>query len=226
MAATEHTFLFADLAGFTALTEVHGDEEAADLAGEFAATIRAMLPEYGAEEVKCIGDAVMIRCPDASRAVRLGVRMVAELGSRPGLPSVRVGMNTGPAVERDGDWFGAAVNLAARVSGAAVGGEVLLTEETRLAAGRVGSIELLPRGRRELRNVAEPVQLYAAAEVGGRSGADLPIDPVCRMAVDPEHSAGMLRHQGARFFFCSLACAAAFATEPHRYADDTLGGYK
>ena len=150
MAATEHTFLFADLAGFTALTEVHGDEEAADLAGEFAATIRAMLPEYGAEEVKCIGDAVMIRCPDASRAVRLGVRMVAELGSRPGLPSVRVGMNTGPAVERDGDWFGAAVNLAARVSGAAVGGEVLLTEETRLAAGRVGSIELLPRGRREL----------------------------------------------------------------------------
>jgi class 3 adenylate cyclase len=46
-------------------------------------------------------------------------------------------MHTGPAVERDGDWFGATVNLAARVSAAAAGGETLLTETTRTAAGEV-----------------------------------------------------------------------------------------
>lgn len=218
MAAPEQTFLFADLAGFTALTEVHGDEEAADLAGEFFSLIRSLLPEYGAEEVKCIGDAVMLRCPDAGRAVRLGLRIAVELGARPGLPSVRVGMNTGPAAERDGDWFGAAVNVAARVSAAAGGGEVLLTEATRRAAEPLDSVELLPRGRRALKNVAEPVQLYAAVGEGGHSDAGLPIDPVCRMAVAPDRSAGTLRHGGRRFFFCSLACAGAFAAEPDRYA--------
>lgn len=218
MAGAEHTFLFADLAGFTVLTEAHGDERAADLAGEFAEAIRSALPEHGGEEVKCIGDAVMVRCADAGAAVRLGVRIVGRLGARHGFPSVRVGMNTGPAVERRGDWFGAAVNVAARVSGAAAGGEVLLTEATRLAAGPLDSIQLLARGRRALKNVSEPVRLYAAVRQGARSEAGLPIDPVCRMAVDPGHAAGALHHGGRRYVFCSLACAGAFAADPERYA--------
>jgi adenylate cyclase len=214
----EHTFLFADLAGFTALTEAHGDEEAADLAAEFVDAIRAVLPEYGGEEVKCIGDAVMIHCRDAGPAVRLGVRIASEIGAHPGFPSVRVGMSTGPAVEREGDWFGTTVNVAARVSGAASGGEALLTEATRRAAGPLEQIHLQPRGRRLLKNLTEPAQLYAAVAEAERSAAGMPIDPVCRMAVDPDHSAGTLRHAGTRYYFCSLACASAFANDPDRYA--------
>lgn len=213
-----HTFLFADLAGFTALTEAHGDEQAADLVGEFVGAIRALLVEHGAEEIKCIGDAVMIRCDDAGQAVRLGLRIVSELGAHHGFPSVRVGMNTGPAVERQGDWFGTTVNVAARVSGAAAGGEVLLTGATRQAAESLEPVHLLPRGRRLLRNVAEPVQLFAAVAEAERSAAAMPIDPVCRMAVDPDHSAGTLLHDGIRYFFCSLDCASAFAKDPDRYA--------
>jgi class 3 adenylate cyclase/YHS domain-containing protein len=217
MAGREHTFLFANLAGFTALTEAHGDDEAAQLAGEFIDAVRVLLGEEGGEEIKCIGDAVMIRSGDAGQAVRLAVRVVGEVGSRHGFPSVRVGMNTGPAVERLGDWFGAAVNVAARVSGAAAGGEVLLTEATRAAAEPMDGIELRPRGRRELRNVGEPVQRYAAAPEFERSPNGMPIDPVCRMAVHPDHSAGALRHEGTRYFFCSLTCASAFASDPARY---------
>ncbi len=66
-----HTFLFADLAGFTALTEAHGDEEAADLAAEFFDCVRDLLPDYGGEEVKTIGDAVMVRCDRPDAAVEL-----------------------------------------------------------------------------------------------------------------------------------------------------------
>lgn len=217
MTATEHTFLFADLAGFTALTEAHGDEEAADLAEEFVDAIRAVLSEHDAEEVKCIGDAVMIRCAEAEQAVRLGTRIVDEFGGQHGFPTVRVGMSTGPAVERRGDWFGATVNLAARVSGAASGGEVLITDATRLAAGPLGQIQLVPRERRTFKNLAEPVRIYAAVQAE-QSATGMPIDPVCRMAVDPDHSAGTLRHGTTQYFFCSLACASAFAADPDRYA--------
>ena len=112
------TFLFADLAGYTALTEVHGDEEAADLAGEFCDAVRDLLPEYDAEDVKLIGDEVMVRGRDAAKAIRLALRIVHEIGGRHGFPSVRIGMHTGTAVERRDDWFGGTVNLAARLEGA------------------------------------------------------------------------------------------------------------
>jgi class 3 adenylate cyclase/YHS domain-containing protein len=217
----EHTFLFADLSGFTALTEVHGDEEAADLVTGFAEEVRAVLPDYGAEQVKTIGDAVMIRADDAERAVRLAIAIVHGVGRRHGVPAVRAGLHTGPAVERDGDWFGATVNLAARVSGAAAGGEVLVTGATaeRISGDRGSpALHLQPRGRRELRNVAEPVELLEATCDFTRDLHGLPIDPVCRMAVDPGHAAGTLVHAGVKHCFCSLDCARRFAEAPEAYA--------
>jgi class 3 adenylate cyclase len=107
------TFLFADLSGFTALTEAHGDEQAADLVGGFCVAVRRLLAAHQAQEVKTIGDALMLRAGDAAAAIRLGLRIVHDVGAQHGFPQVRVGMHTGPAVERGGDWFGATVNLAA-----------------------------------------------------------------------------------------------------------------
>ncbi len=214
---SDHTFLFADLAGFTALTEAHGDEEAADLAGEFCVAVRELLDRHDGEEIKTIGDALMLRCRRPGHAVALGLAIVHDVGAQHRFPSIRVGMHTGPAVERRGDWFGSTVNLAARVSGIAAGGEVLLTEATKRLSGQIEGIELREHGRRALRNVTEPVLLFSAVPVGSRSARGLPIDPVCRMAVEPDHGAGMLRHEGTEFHFCSLACAQAFAAAPERY---------
>jgi YHS domain-containing protein len=81
-------------------------------------------------------------------------------------------------------------------------------------------VELRERGRWAFRNVSAPVQVYAAVRQGGRSSAGLPIDPVCRMAVDPWHSAGRLTHEGVEYCFCSLGCAGAFAQHPSRYTGD------
>jgi adenylate cyclase len=132
----DHTFVFADLAGFTALTEAMGDEDAADLAGNFCAQVRELAPGYSAEAIKTIGDALMLRGTDAGQAILLGLRIVNDIGGRHYWPTVRVGMHAGPATERDGDWFGTTVNVAARVSGIAAGGEVLLTEATRACSPR------------------------------------------------------------------------------------------
>src|SRR5215218_909266 len=202
------TFLFADLSGFTALTEAHGDEQAADLVGGFCVAVRRLLAAHQAQEVKTIGDALMLRSADAAAAIRLGLCIVHDVGAQHGFPLVRAGMHTGPAVEREGDWFGATVNLAARVSAAASGGEALLTAATR-AAGRLVGTELRERGRWTFRNVTEPVPVYAAVRQGTRSSAGLPIDPW--------HSAGRLTHQGVEYCFCSLGCAGAFAQHPARY---------
>lgn len=219
-----HTFLFADLAGFTALTEAMGDRDAAELAGEFCEAVRELLPEHRAQEVKAIGDALMIRGDQASEAIRLGLRVVHEVGGKHFFPTVRVGMHTGPAVERNGDWFGATVNVAARVSGLARGGEVLVTEATRKAAGDAGDVDFHERGRQALRNVEEPVLMYAAVWRRLGSGSSLPIDPVCRMAVDPDHAAGTITHSGTEYYFCSLSCVRRFAATPDRFAQTDAPG--
>ena len=213
----EHTFLFADLAGFTAMTEAMGDRPAAEIAGAFCEQIERAAPEYEVEPIKRIGDAVMVRADRAEPAIRFGLHAAHTIGESHYFPTVRVGMHTGPAVERDGDWFGTAVNVAARVSGEAGGSEVMLTEATRAAAGEIEAVELHERGRRILRNIGEPVLLYAAVSAGKRIRQELPIDPVCRMAVDPEHSAGTLVHDGVGHHFCSLECVSRFAANPDRF---------
>ena len=214
----DQSFLFADLSGFTALTEAHGDEDAADLAAEFTGAVGELLPARDAHEVKTIGDALMLRVPDAAQAIYLGLEIVQRVGGQHGFPSIRVGMHTGPAVERAGDWFGATVNIAARVASVARGDEVLLTEPTRAAAGDLERVELRDWGRHALRNVAEPLRIFSAVPTGREGAVGLPIDPVCRMAVDPTHAAGVLSHRGIQYHFCSLRCAHAFASEPERYA--------
>jgi class 3 adenylate cyclase/YHS domain-containing protein len=214
------TFLFADLAGFAALTEAHGDQAAAELARDFCNIVRGILAIHRGEEVKTIGDAVMVVVPDAADAIRLGLDIVNELRTRPKSPVVHVGMHTGPAVRQDGDWFGSTVNIAARVAAAAGGDEVLLTNATRQAAGQIDGVELEARGEERFRNIVAPIQLFRAAHQAKSRHDTFPIDPVCRMAVTPEHCAAKLVYEGVEFCFCSLECVSAFSAHPARFLNN------
>ena len=142
MSDTPATFLFADIAGFTALTEAHGDERAVALVDAFCAAVDVELPA-GGTRVKSIGDAVMLRVPDPGDAILLGLRMTRDVARENGMLGVRVGLHHGTAVERDGDYFGATVNLAARVSSLAAGGEVLMTGQTAVLVIGQFLLELL-----------------------------------------------------------------------------------
>ena len=212
----EHTFLFADLAGFTALTEAHGDAAAADVAEGFVEGIRALLDGHEAQEVKTMGDAVMVHLGDAERALCLAECAIGDLGARHGALGVRVGMHTGPAVQRHGDWYGATVNIAARVADLADADEVLLTGAT-LARARARDHDIHALGPRQLKNVSQPVELHAL-HVPSKLAEGLVVDPVCRMAVLPADAAASITHAGATFHFCAAGCAETFAVQPELYA--------
>jgi adenylate cyclase len=212
------TFVFADLAGYTALTEAHGDEHAADAAVEFCEAVRRLLPEHAAEEVKAIGDALLLRASDAARAAGLAERIVCGYGWRHRGLGVRVGIHTGTAVRRGSDWFGSAVNVASRVADAARAGEVLCTEATREAIGP--AVRVRERGRRRFKNLAKAVTLYELV-LTRQTRTDLPIDPVCRMAIEPGRAAARREHRGVAYLFCSDRCAMAFDDDPAEYVSPT-----
>lgn len=215
-AASVHTFLFADLAGYTALTEAHGDAHAAEAAAEFCDDVRALLHEHDAEEVKAMGDALMVRAPKALDAARLAERIACGRGARHRALGVRLGMHTGTAVRQGDDWFGSAVNIASRVADVARAGEVLLTENTREALGE--SVAVRPRGEQRFKNVARPIAVFELALDVENTPRALPIDPVCRMAIDPDQAHSSQAYHGATYHFCSQSCHSAFAADPRRYA--------
>jgi adenylate cyclase len=161
-APSDHTFLFADLVGFTSFTEQVGDDAAADLAVAFQIKAERMAGDYGCDVIKKLGDAVMIHGEDASRVVALALRLRREFGADDGCPPLRMGVHSGSAVERYGDWYGATVNVAARVADAAGANEILLSLTTRERIARAG-VTIADRGARSFKNVTAPLAVFAAA---------------------------------------------------------------
>jgi adenylate cyclase len=169
--ALRHSFLFADLVGFTVLAELEGDDRALEVALGLQRRVRPLLEGHEAEQVKAIGDGLMLRCTKASAAVALGLRMV-EFATEPCFPPVRVGVHTGPALASEGDWYGRTVNVAARLCAVAPAGQVLVSEATRAAAGRMRGVDYGERELHWLRNVSEPIGTYlvqADQDPGGGS---------------------------------------------------------
>ena len=182
-----HTFLFMDLVGFTALTAEQGDDSAAEVALRLYAHVRELLPAHSGEEIKTIGDAMMIRCEDPRRAVDLGVSISEQIGEASGFPPVRIGVHTGSAVSRGGDWYGNAVNVAARLCSAAGGGEVLVSDAAREAAGAPAHICFGARRLHWLKNVPEPVAARSAA----RCERPAPRRPLSKLASRLRRPAGV-----------------------------------
>jgi class 3 adenylate cyclase len=157
------TFLFADLSGYTALTEARGDEEAADVAREFRRTMCALSRDHGARQLKSMGDGVMIWAPDSAVGVALAVRAVAEVGRRPDLLPVSVGLHTGPAVRRGGDWYGSAVNVAARLADQAGPNEALVSDVAWVLAACELTEPVEAQRELALKGIGRPVATWRLA---------------------------------------------------------------
>lgn len=209
----EYTFVFADLAGFTSLTEAHGDEGGASVATRLHEIVRGALGE--AQLVKTLGDGVMIAAATSEVALEVARRIAEAVAALPNFPYLRLGVHRGPAIVRDGDFFGNAVNLAARVMAAARPGQALCTEVVAEQATAAACAQTVPLGVVRLKHVKEPVGLYELTFERQPTGFSY-MDPVCRMQV-PAARAVSIRHAGSTIRFCSTHCADAFVADPDAY---------
>jgi adenylate cyclase len=147
---------FADLAGYTRLTEEEGEEQALGAVERFVDAVENTLPD-DARVVKTIGDEVMVVGSDPAALTDWAVGFQTLIDERP-LP--RVGIHYGETLYRDGDYYGREVNLAARVAARAAGGEVLVTRPVVDNAG--SHLEFEPIGEVRLKGFREPTELFLA----------------------------------------------------------------
>ncbi|MGK2938321.1 MAG: adenylate/guanylate cyclase domain-containing protein [Solirubrobacteraceae bacterium] len=152
---------FADLAGYTRMTEELGDAEAAGVVERFLERVETSLPD-SARVIKTIGDEVMVVGNDVAALTAWAVDFQAAEVQRP-LP--RMGVHYGDVVYRDGDYYGREVNQAARVVARAAAGEVLVTGAVADAVG--SALRFEPIGAVKLKGFSEPTDLLVATPVAG-----------------------------------------------------------
>ena len=127
--------MFVDVEGSTKLYEKLGDQAAQQMIQHCLDIASRIIQENNGTIVKYIGDEVMSRLPNEDSAIAAACKIQEALeaeGLKQALPSVRIGLHYGMAIEKEGDVFGDAVNVAARVTAIARGRQIITTEETVL----------------------------------------------------------------------------------------------
>jgi class 3 adenylate cyclase/YHS domain-containing protein len=222
MASGDGAVLFADLAGFSALTEAHGDERAVGAVVRFVELTELAMSE-GSRLVKTIGDAVMIFGPDCRAGVDTALELMRIVDEEPAFPGVRIGLHVGPVIERDGDVFGATVNIAARFAEHAHVGQLVTSRVPAAHVAKHTDAPVRSLGPTRLKNVGEEIELFAIEGSHERPLAQA-LDPVCRMYVDADAAPARLPWRDRSWIFCSFECASAFAADPVRFAEQAAPG--
>ena len=155
------TVLFTDLVGSTALASEVGDVVVSDLRRAHFGALGAAAAATGGEEIKNLGDGLMIVYRSASDAIDGSVAMqraVSRGNVGAAVPlAMKVGISVGDVSEEGGDWFGTPVNEAARLCAAATGGQILVADIVRVLAGTRARHSIVPAGTRELKGLPQPV---------------------------------------------------------------------
>ncbi|HTQ68600.1 MAG TPA: adenylate cyclase regulatory domain-containing protein [Solirubrobacteraceae bacterium] len=156
---------FADLVGFTRL----GEEVAPDELGRLATRLEAIALEAAAPPVrlvKTIGDAAMLASPEPEPLLEAALGLIDAAEAEGGdFPQLRAGAALGDALARGGDWFGAPVNLASRITSVARPGSLLVDGELYESVGTAyrGSFA----GERRLKGIRQPVALFRMRRAEG-----------------------------------------------------------
>jgi adenylate cyclase len=148
---------FADLAGYTRLTEEEGEQTAVDAVERFVEAVEVTLPDE-ARVIKTIGDEAMIVGSDPGRLIDWAVGFQAMQTERP-LP--RIAVHYGVAMYRDGDYYGRDVNIASRVAARSAGGEVLVTRPV-VDAAAAPHLEFELIGEVRLKGFRESIEVFIA----------------------------------------------------------------
>lgn len=159
-ARTMEAAVFADISGFTELTERSGDEAAAGVALTLAEVATDTASRHRGAVVKLLGDGVLLHFKDSADAVRASLDIVEKVPTL-GLPPAHVGVQAGPMLYEEGDYFGRTVNLASRIANQAGPGQVFVGEAVADNASEDG-FQFVEAGNFPLKGIADEVMIFQA----------------------------------------------------------------
>lgn len=206
----------ADLAGFSALTEAHGDHDALGAVEEATGIIHEVTASHGITLVKSLGDGFLMFSEDPHSAMAGAVEAVERVCEKPRLPVMRAGIDAGAVICKDGDIFGGVVNRAARVCAEAAPDQVAVTRAVLDLAPPPGDVVAVSLGRRRLRNISTAVEIFALQK---ECASGHVVDPVCRMSLPLETVHSSVTISTDTYHFCSAGCLERFEADPSLFTE-------
>ncbi|CAN5675785.1 hypothetical protein BH20ACT2_BH20ACT2_19450 [soil metagenome] len=201
---------FADLAGFTAISQQLGMEELTVLINRFEASSRDLVAGCGGRVVKSIGDEIMFVADDPADAADIALTLVELHDGDDVLPPLKVGLDTGEALVLDGDYFGPVVNRASRITELARAGTALASPELRATLEGVDRFRWSDVGRKRIKDIGSTHlwRLRRSRADGEDDDEELSAREAGRRAVEP---------------VAEVVGGIAKALTPGRRADDEPG---
>jgi len=185
-----HTFLIADVRGYTRFTQQHGDEAAAALAATFAAIAREVVTAHGGRVIELRGDEALAVFSSVRQALRAALAIQARCAREADVPlHVGIGLDVGEAIPVEGGYRGGALNLAARLCSLAGPGDVFASEGVIHTARTMEGLVYLERGEVQLKGLPEPVRVIQIVPEGAVP-TDLPrftihVTRACNLPAQP-----------------------------------------
>ena len=207
--------LVADLSGYTALTEAHGNISAAKVVNRYIEIAEESLCE-GTRIIERVGDEILITGADAAGIIKTALKLVHKIETEPLFPTVHSGIHAGKVFEQNGHYFGSALNIASRVASHARACQILCTKAVAEVAGGMKDITFRAIGEVNFKNIFEPVTLFEIITDCRKLEMNV-IDPVCRILVSPESAPAHLAFNGDNYYFCSFECAQKFTSQPNLF---------
>jgi len=194
-----------------------GDLTAVEVLARFSMLVRVAGDEQQGRVIKQIGDEFMLVFGDPVAAVRCALDIQRRVADEPRFLGTRVGVHVGPVLYRQGDYFGATVNLAARLTSTAARDQVLVSHSVRLAIEDDPDLRIVPLGMRDLKGIDDDVEVFEVRRQAD-AGAARFRDPVCEMVLLDDEIVARVEFDGHVHVFCSAACLRQFSTDPERFA--------
>ena len=210
------SFLIADLTGYTALTEAHGDFSAAQIISRYNKLVEGVLTK----DVKFhqqVGDEILMISSNPLSLLHYAVKLKDTVEKESHFPSIHTGLHYGIVIKQDEKIFGAAINLTSRISSFAQAGQILCSRPFKESIGESDiSFHLL--GDKRFKNVVNPVAIFEIA-TNNETEEIWYTDPVCRMHVSENTAPAKLPFEKKTIYFCSFECAKKFILNPELYVE-------
>ncbi|TDH28710.1 hypothetical protein EXU57_01135 [Segetibacter sp. 3557_3] len=197
--------LFADLSGYTALTETHGSLSAADLIDRYLSIVNASL--IGSSKLQeRVGDEVLIVSNFADELLATAELLLQRTQEEYNFLEVHGGLHVGKVLKRNNGYFGSALNLTARLASQANPGTFLCSGEFINVISNKSIYKFLPKGQCYFKNVKDAIEVY---EIKLSKPTHLYIDPVCKMIVNNEGTS-FSHPNKPDILFCSQHCLETY----------------
>ena len=192
--------LFADLSGYTALTEVHGSIMAADLIDKYISLVKSSLVGKCKLQER-VGDEIMIVSECADDLVRSTLNILSNTMKENNFLQIHGGLHYGKVLHRENSFYGSPINLTSRIAAKAQAGSILCSDDFVNALSNRSISNLISKGKCGFKNIVGEKEVYEL-NIEKKS---YHIDPICHMVI-LDSTEMMVKKATGNLYFCSKAC--------------------